>query len=125
MSHVAMAKKICEVCGIVHEFNTEILIHRQLKDIDPDKTITGFGLCEEHQQKFDEGYIALVAANVLASEVRDGNVKREDAQPTGELAHVRRTVFNDLFNTQVDDNLPLVFVEPNVIKMLTQRLSGE
>ena len=125
MSHVAMAKKICDVCGVVHEFNTEILIHKQLKDIDPDKTITGYGLCEEHQKLFDEGYIALVAANVLASEVKNGIVKREDTQPTGELAHVRRTVFNKMFDTQVDDGLPLVYVEPEVIKMLTQQLSGE
>lgn len=120
-----MAKKICDVCGVVHEFNTEILIHKQLKDIDPDKTITGYGLCEEHQKLFDEGYIALVAANVLASEVKNGIVKREDTQPTGELAHVRRTVFNKMFDTQVDDGLPLVYVEPEVIKMLTQQLSGE
>ena len=33
MSHVAMAQHICQVCGSVHEHNTEVLLHKKLKDI--------------------------------------------------------------------------------------------
>jgi hypothetical protein len=75
MSYVAMAEKQCPVCLKVHTDNTEILIHKHLKDIPEDRRFTGMQLCEEHQKQFDDGYVFMVAVESEDPEVvRTGSI---------------------------------------------------
>ena len=113
---VAMSEHICQVCCKCHTHNTEILIHKNLRDIPEDKRVTGWGLCEEHDRLFNEGYIALVGA--LAPE-GSTTLKEEDAHRTGDIIHMKRTVFKETFDANISDDLPMVFVEPEVVKMIT------
>lgn len=120
MSHVAMAEHICVVCGTKHTHNTEILIHKQLKDIPKDERITGYGLCEEHQRLADEGYIALVEVQAL----KEGNtLKQEEALRTGRIAHLKRDKFSEVFDQGAPD-LDMIFVGVGVLDVL-ESMSGE
>ena len=73
MSYVAMEQNVCPVCGKKHEVG--ILLHKGLEDIE-DQT-TGYSLCDHHQAKFEDGYIALIEVegeqpvNVFRSSMND------------------------------------------------------
>ena len=116
MSHVAIAEHICPICSNKHTHNTEILIHKRLKDIPKDKRITGYSLCEEHQELADKGYIALVEAS---NGTEGGTLTLQNAERTGRLVHVKRDVFNDLFNVEAPD-LGMIFVGVGVIAHLEE-----
>ena len=45
-------------------------------------------------------------------------MKPEQVYRTGRLAHLRRTVFAQLFNVPIADEQACVFVEPGVIEQL-------
>lgn len=113
---IAISEHICEVCGVKHTHNTEVLIHKRLRDIPEDKRVTGYGLCKEHERLFEEGYIALVGALEPAGNTR---VKLEDAHRTGAVIHMKRDVFKATFDTEIADDLPMVFVDDEVVALVT------
>ena len=82
-------------------------------------TKTGWGLCPEHQKLADDGFVALVECDPQRSGSQaDGRMKPEQAYRTGRLAHLRRTVFAQVFNVPIADEQACVFVEPGVIDHL-------
>lgn len=122
---VAMATKQCPVCGAMHKYNTEILIHKKLRNIDEDKTFTGHGLCKEHSELFDKGYTAFVSIDLSKSTVSDDNtIKAENAYRTGRIIHIRKEVFSQLFNIEVPENLPMQFIDDEAADMLEKMYEG-
>ena len=115
--YVKIATKQCPVCLKIHSHNAEIFMHERLKAIPDDKTFTGEGLCEEHQEKFDEGYIALVGVD---NEMEGDRLSQEDAHRTGATVLLKRAVFSEMFDTNIDPQLPMVFVEPELIAVLEE-----
>lgn len=109
MSYVEMEQKICPICGTVHSFNTGILLHTQLKDIKD--TVTGYGLCEEHQELRDKGYIALIEV----TNTKDPKTLNE-ADRTGRLVHLHQDAFAKIFDTPTES--PFVFTDPEVMEKL-------
>ena len=82
-------------------------------------TATGWGLCPEHQKLSDDGFVALVECDPQRSGSQaGGRMKPEQAYRTGRLAHLRRTVFAQVFNVPIEDRQACVFVEPGVIDQL-------
>ncbi len=118
-SYVSMEQNVCSVCGATFDTGAIIMNRRLHKNMEH-YTVTGWGLCPEHQKLFDDGYVALVECDPERSGLDAGaaRMKQEQAYRTGNLAHVRRRVFNQLFNVPIDDKLPCVFVEPGVIERL-------
>ena len=114
-NYVAIATKMCPVCGEMHTNNGELLIHKNLGNIDPDKTCTGYGLCEEDQKKFDEGYIALIETSTKPN---SDVIQMEDAVRTGVVIHMKREMFERFYNTEVPADLEMVFIEPEVTKII-------
>jgi len=58
-------------------------------------TITGYGLCEEHQKLKDDNYIALIVM--------------DDKKRTGEFAHMRKELAIQFFNNPSDYNVNFTF----------------
>lgn len=112
---VAMATKQCPVCLKIHSDNTEILIHKNFRPIKKDQTFTGYGLCKEHQKLFDDGFIAMVA---IEDNGQTGTVKQENAVRTGNIAHLRRAVFDDMFDVTLPESQEMVFISNEVVEML-------
>lgn len=119
-SYVSMEQKVCVVCGMTYDTNA-LLMDRRLKDSMEQHTITGYGACPEHQKLADEGYVALVAATSTNT-----TETVESANRTGEVAHLRKQLFEDMFNTTlVPKRFPMVFVEPEVISRLKEMMAEQ
>jgi hypothetical protein len=123
-SYVTMEQKKCLVCGVDYDTGS-ILMNKRLKKQFQAKTVTGMGLCDEHEKLHADGYIALVAADPKKSlgMSNQKSVRSEDAYRTGQMAHMRREVASKLFKIG-DENLaaPMIFVEPEVLEDLKARM---
>ena len=120
-SYVSLEQKVCPVCGITHSHNCAVLLDKRLRNSMERLTITGYGLCEEHDRLNQEGYIMLVAAKNPADKA---TMQVGEAERTGEVAAIKREVFMQLFNVPAAQaQLPMVYVEPEVIEVLKQRMS--
>ena len=118
-SHVSLEQHVCLVCGATFDTGN-ILLDRRLRASMKHHTTTGWGLCVEHQQLFDAGYVALVECDPQRSglSTEDARLKPEQAYRTGQLVHLKRTVFADVFNVPIAANQVCIFVEPGVIEQL-------
>lgn len=118
-SHVSMETKQCLVCA--KEFNVGILLDRRLRDSLEPKTLTGYGLCGEHQKLFEDGYIALIGIDESKSTVEtNGNILPHNAYRTGNVIHVKHKVLDGFFNVSINPKLPIIFVEDEVINKLKE-----
>ncbi|MGR4870273.1 ATPase [Variovorax sp. LARHSF232] len=123
-SHVSLEQRVCLVCGA--SFDTgSILLDRRLRASMKRHTVTGWGLCAEHQKLSDDGFVALVECDPKRSGSPSGNgrMKPEQAYRTGRLAHLKREVFARVFNVPIAADQPCVFVEPGVIEQLHAMVS--
>ena len=113
---VNIERACCPVCGKVHtdSKDTGILIHKGLREIPDEKTVTGYALCKEHQEQVDDGFIHLVEVDESKSTLREnGNLNPEDAYRTGKLCAIKKEVALQIFDTK---KLPeMVFVDGEVI----------
>ena len=118
-SHVSMEQKICLVCGAVYDSGAVLLdtriINGKLRESMERNTITGYGLCEEHQRLFDAGYIALVECSNTNTK---STLSQENANRTGNIIHLNREVASHIFNTEQPADLDMVFIEIGVIDKL-------
>lgn len=121
-SYVSMEQQVCMVCGKTYDTGT-ILLDRRLKESMEGHTVTGMGLCPEDEQKYKEGYLALVEINPSKSKEHKGKIKPEDAYRTGVVVHIRRTVARKILNIPIADDLPVAFIPPEVTAMLQEMMS--
>lgn len=92
-SHVTMEQRVCVVCGKLFDTGA-ILLDRQLRARFDRQTVTGWGMCPEHQKLIDDGYVALVST--IPPRV-GSTVRPEDADRTGRLAFLKRDVWERIF----------------------------
>lgn len=124
-SHVSLEQHACLVCGV--SFDTgSVLLDKRLRASMKRYTVTGWGLCAEHQKLADDGFVALVECDPQrsGSPASNGNLKPEQAYRTGRLAHLKREVFSRLFNVPIKDKQACVFVEPGVIEQLQSMVAS-
>jgi hypothetical protein len=116
-SHVTLEQHICVVCG--HPFDTgTILLDTKLRERFEMHTPTGYSMCPEHKKQADEGYIALVECDPSKTQVEGDRIRHvADAYRTGTIAHLKKDVWDRIFNIPVPDKM-VAFVEPDVIRML-------
>lgn len=122
-SHVSLERHLCLVCGKSYDTGA-VLLQRDLRPTLDPHTLTGWGLCPEHQQLFDEGFVALVECDPEKSGQPTAGDRLPPGQAfrTGRIAHLRREKCLEVFNVPIPTDLPAVFVEPGVIEKLTARL---
>lgn len=118
-SHVSLEQRVCLACGSPFDAGN-ILLDKRLRQSMAHHTVTGWGLCPEHERLFKEGFIALVECDPQRSGgvPSSGSIDPEQAYRTGRLAHMRREVFVKVFNVPVSAQQPCVFVEPEVFDHL-------
>jgi hypothetical protein len=106
-----MEKAVCPVCGTVHETGS-LLMNMRLKPISEQASVTHYEMCPAHQKLADEDFIALV-------EVTGEPHSISDANRTGDIAHIRRSVYDSVFNVPAPKG-PMAFVEAGVIDKLKE-----
>lgn len=122
-SHVSLEAKVCPVCGVKHNHDCGLLLETRIRGGELMKslereTVTGWGLCEEHEKLRNDGYVALVECDPeKSSPEKDGNIKPENAWRTGKLAHIKEHAFRARYKQEPPEGM-LVFVVTGVISEL-------
>jgi hypothetical protein len=115
-SFTSMEQKVCLVTGKTYD-SGNLLIAKNLNQKLDMRTTTGWGYCPEVQEKLDQGYVALVGADMSKSELQDnGNVSPEDAYRTGDVIYMRREAAKRILNFK--DGLDMSFIDTDVVKFL-------
>jgi hypothetical protein len=123
-SYVTLTQHRCIVCGI--EYDTgEIMVDMRLRNTFEHHTLTGNGLCPEHKKLHEDGFVALVETDPTKSKPHGDRMNPEDAYRTGVLIHLRRTVARDIFNTDIPDDLPMMFIDPEVTELIKKMMPKE
>ena len=124
-SYVTLEQRKCLVCGQDYDTNA-LLLDRYLRASFEHKTVTGWGLCPEHQKLYDDGYVALVGADESkSSKLPSGNIDPSLAYRTGEVAHLRFAAFDRIVKGMSGTDasgkrIPMMFCDPAVIVALTK-----
>jgi len=108
-SHVGLGHEVCPVCGKEH--TESVLLDKLLRNTLTRHKFTGWSMCPECKTLQGGGYIALVEVSNATTPTL------ENADRTGIIAHVKASVWEQLFNTPVP-NRGLCFVEVGVIGKL-------
>lgn len=108
-SYVSMEQRVCLVCGERYDTNS-LLFDRRLKDSFERYTVTGYGLCPEHQKMNDDGYLALIECSNTHS---GDTLSTQNADRTGRVAHIKREFAKSIFNIGHDeiDKSPVMYVQ--------------
>lgn len=120
-SHVSIEQQVCLVCARTFETGA-ILFDRRLRASMTRHTVTGWDLCPEHRRLYEQGFVALVECDVEKSGRPEAGerVSPNRVYRTGRLAHLKRTVFDTLFNVAAEPDTPCVFVDPEVMALLAK-----
>ncbi|WP_456119819.1 hypothetical protein [Winslowiella arboricola] len=73
-SHISLEQRVCLVCGTTFDTGC-ILLDGRLRASMEQHTTTGWGICTEYQQLFDEGYVALVECDPQRSDMLSGDTR--------------------------------------------------
>lgn len=123
-SYVTMEHRVCPVCTKQHASGA-LLLDRSLRNTFEKDTVTGWGLCEDHQAQFDDGYIFLIGADPEKSTRNpDGSMSLDGAARTGEVVALRKTVAERII---VGISIPksgLLFCSPEVVVRLQEMAGG-
>ena len=112
---VSLGMATCPVCGARHA--DSVLI--QTRDITHPKlgreTSTGWAMCPEHQKLKDEGYVAMVVVTNTEQPTL------ETANRTGDIMHVRESVWPRIFNVPVPPK-GLAFIDTEAFTQIKARV---
>lgn len=110
-SHVSMEQRQCIVCGCIYDTGA-ILLDKRLRKSMERHTVTGTGMCPEHQKLKDQGYVALIEA--------DEKTKNR----TGRLIHLKADVWPDIFKEPAPTG-GVCYTDKAVCDMLEAIMGGQ
>jgi hypothetical protein len=115
-SHVTMEQKQCFVCGTVFDTGAILLDKKLRKAFRNSKTVTGFGVCPEHNTQLEGGYVILIGAT-------EGTLSTEPKR-TGDIISIREEVFKRIFDVEVPEKR-ICFISPEVIVKIKEMANAE
>lgn len=119
-SYVSVEQNVCLVCAKTFDTNA-LLLNKHLRKSMEERTVTGWGLCPEHQKLHDDGYVALVAIDQDRSPLPH---KLDSVYRLGGVAHVRRSVWQDIFNCPPPEG-PMAFCDESLVEKLKGMMPPE
>jgi len=122
-SHAGLGYHLCPVCTKKHD--EVVLLDKRLRNTLDHENFVGWEMCKEHQKLYDEDYVAFV---VIDEEKSPQPFKIETVVRTGQLAHLKITAYNEIFDTEIPDNpARIAFCPQELIDMLQniQQKQGE
>ena len=123
-SFVTMAQSLCKVTG--KPFDTgELLLDQKMRKRFEMKTVTGWGISPEVQEKLDAGYVAVVAIDPKRSEIKNDIAQPDKVWRTGDIAFVKAKTLGEILSQEITTNI--AFVPQEFIDWLSkvQRSSSE
>lgn len=117
-SYVSLGQLRCLACDKDFDDGT-ILLDRRLSPTMEKHTVTGWGLCPEHQK---EGFITLIEIKPPPPGVE--RVRPQDADRTGTMCMVSRKAWGLVANVPAPEGCGPVFVEQGVVAKLQAMTGG-
>ena len=112
-SYVSMEQNVCLVCAKTFDTNA-ILINKHLRENMERYTVTGWGLCPEHQKLHEDGYVALV---VIDPDRSPFPYKPKTVYRLGKVMHIKRSVWAKIFDTSAPEG-PMAFCGDDLVEKL-------
>jgi hypothetical protein len=117
-SHVSMEQHACKVCCRTYDKGA-ILLDKRLRQSLDRHTVTGWGLCPEHAQRFEDGFIALVEIDPARSTLSpDGTYRPQNAWRTGKTILLKREIAAQVFDKAIPDGLPLMWIDAEAFRAI-------
>lgn len=124
-SFVTLEQQICIVCAQPFDTGSLLLDKRLSKRFDK-YTTTGMGLCPEHEKLHKDGYVALVEIDPEKSHAGSkATLQPSEVWRTGTIMHLRRTVARQIFNVDIPDKQPLMFIDEQVTAKIKSMMPEE
>lgn len=117
-SFVSLEEHVCVVCGQTYGTGN-LLLDRRLRERFDIHTVTGYGMCPDHEKLRADGFVALVEADDSKSAVVGDHVRDSKAHRTGTYAHIKAEVFTEMFGQPVPKR-GVVYTEPGLIAQLAE-----
>ena len=118
-SHVGIGFHVCPVCGKEHD--EVVLLDNRLKDSLKPRNFVGFELCPEDKEK-SKDFMALIEVSNMPEH---DTMQIQEANRTGKIAHVRRSVLPLLVNVEVPADQDMMFVQEGVIDELVAMVARD
>lgn len=115
-SFVSLEEHVCVVCGQTYGTGN-LLLDRRLRERFDMHTVTGYGMCPDHEKLRADGFVALVEAEEGKSAVVGDRVRDSKAHRTGTYAHIKAEVFVETFGQPVPER-GVCYTEPGLIAQL-------
>lgn len=118
-SCVTMEQHYCPIC--TEEKDTgAILMDERLRKTFERHTTTGMGICNDCQEKLDDGFIAMLEVDPTKSEITpNGKITPENAYRTSDYLWMRRAVAESILSVDVKE-YPFIYIEPEVMAMFKE-----
>lgn len=119
-SHVGMG---CHVCPICMKEHTEVVLLQTHLGAPPRLTaheFAGWDLCPEHEAMREE-YLAFVECETPPPQHSSMHDQLRLAKRTGQVAHIRRSALDAIFNSPMPANLPMVWAEKGMIEKIQKQ----
>ena len=116
-SYVTMEQKRCLTCGCDYSTGA-ILMDQRPRDMFERHTLTGWGLCDEHQAAFKQGKVAMVEIDSSKSKTteQDLSIEPDKAWRTGRVLLANREDLNKCIERKIPDDCPMIFVDLGVFE---------
>ena len=121
---IAVAQKQCPVCLCIHEHDTEVLINKKLRPIKEEEKFTGHALCEEHDNLFKKGYVALIGVHPMPEEA-GSKIQLSDPDRTGMIAHVARDFLKELISIPFSEKDSMMFIDQEALDYIKDHVSPD
>lgn len=116
-SYVTMEQAICVVCAKPYDTGA-LLIDKRLRERFERHTLTGWGMCPEHEEMRGNDFVAIVGCDESQSSINSsGTLNPQDAYRTGAVAHVKAAVWENIMDVPVPEQM-VCFCDEEVIEML-------
>jgi len=115
---IAIAQRICNVCGQLYSTNEVLQQNNFSKKFKEGENILGYGICNKHQKLYKAGYLALVVINPPND--TKALITQKNADRTGEIIHIKYAIFNHIITGDLVDSekYPMTFINPGFAQKL-------
>lgn len=108
----------CPVCGHIFETGDLLLLGRNRGKEAKMHTVTGVSMCPEDQEKYDNGFIAVIEVKNPEDAIVGGTIRPEDMDRTGRIIHIKKEFFQYLFETE--ENPPMVCMPKKAVDRVVE-----
>lgn len=113
-----MEKHQCFICGELFDTGS-LLFHKNLRNISPQKAITGTGECPKCVDRKKEDFIALIGVTPKGEPNNKEHLREGDVVRTGDLIWIKKEAYLRIVNRELPEH-GVAYIDYGVVKRLQE-----